>query len=385
MNLLGEDGRVDSTVYRRGADGKLVAIPESTHSQREPKPAKPPRKPKRDRVSDEPTSQLSGYKKLKRHPLFKIFRVLRIVVASYVAFYLWLGYWVNSNLQQVPATPATATADTDGINWLMVGSDSRAGLSKKEQKELKTGKDEGAQRTDTIMIVHIGTDGKTTLVSIPRDSYVKIPAHIAADGTDVEQRKNKINAAYSFGGAPLLVETVELNTGLHIDHYMEVGFAGVRDLTDAVGGVDICVPQDYQDENSGLDIKEGCQRLDGKTALAYVRMRYADPTGDIGRIGRQQQFVSALLHRAATPSVVLHPLRAKSLAQAGVGALTVGENDGVRDIAKFGMGMRQITQGKGEVVTVPISDPDAQTAAGSSVLWDKKKAKKLFVSLGAPS
>jgi LCP family protein required for cell wall assembly len=267
----------------------------------------------------------------------------------------------------------------------MVGSDSRAGLTKKEQKELKTGKDEGAQRTDTIMIVHIGTDGKTTIVSIPRDSYVKIPAHTSSDGTEVEQRKNKINAAYSFGGAPLLVETVELNTGLHIDHYMEVGFAGVRDLTDAVGGVDICVPQDYQDENSGLDIKEGCQRLDGKTALAYVRMRYADPTGDIGRIGRQQQFVSALLHRSVTPGVALHPIRAKSLAQAGVAALVVGENDGVRDLAKFAMAMRQITQGKGEVVTVPISDPDAQTAAGSSVLWDKKKAKKLFVSLGAPS
>ena len=153
--MLGEDGQMDSTVYKRGADGKLVAVPEAIRPVETAKPSRPPKQTKKfAKQSAQDSAQLyderpqSGFKKLKKHPLYKAFRVLRIVVASYLAFYLWLGYWVNTNLQQVPATAATAIADTDGTNWLMVGSDSRAGLTKKEQKELKTGKDEGAQRTE---------------------------------------------------------------------------------------------------------------------------------------------------------------------------------------------------------------------------------------------
>jgi len=127
------------------------------------------------------------------------------------------------------------------------------------------------------MVIHITDEGTPTLVSLPRDSYVIIPAHTALDGMEVTDRRNKINSAYGKGGAPLLVETVERNTGLHIDNYMEIGFKGIRDITNAVGGVNMCVPADVTDENSGLNLLAGCQELDGRNALAYVRMRYADP------------------------------------------------------------------------------------------------------------
>jgi LCP family protein required for cell wall assembly len=106
-----------------------------------------------------------------------------------------------------------------------------------------------------------------TLVSLPRDSYVPIPGH----------GRNKLNAAYAFGGAPLLVRTVETVTGIRIDHYAEIGFGGFVGMTDAVGGVKLCPTRNIRDKYSGLHVKKGCQEMDGATALGYVRARYFDP------------------------------------------------------------------------------------------------------------
>ncbi|MSY53102.1 MAG: hypothetical protein F2705_01450, partial [Actinobacteria bacterium] len=189
-----------------------------------------------------PKFMLPKSKSTKRFP--RPVRYIRNIVLAYLGFYLVLGFHAASSLDKVPAAANVAMADTAGTNWLLVGSDSREGLTKAERKQLHTGKDEGSQRTDTIMLIHIDDSGKPTLVSLPRDSYITIPAHIALDGSSVEDRKNKINTAYGKGGAPLVVETVERNTGLHVDHYMEVGFKGIRDITDAVGGVNMCVPAD---------------------------------------------------------------------------------------------------------------------------------------------
>ena len=326
-------------------------------------------------------------KKFKKTPagkfLHRMFAVLRIVVVAYLIIYIVLGVWTSKSLEKTNATPAKPIAATAGQNWLLIGSDSRRGLSTHEQKVLHTGPDTDTQRADVIMIVHIDEKGHPTLVSLPRDSYVKIPAHISSDGTKVETRKNKINAAYSFGGAPLLVATVEKNTGLHVDHYMEIGFAGIKEITDAVNGVRLCVPHNYDDKNSNLHVKKGCQEMNGKKALAYVRMRYADPKGDLGRIQRQQQYIAAVLHKVATPSMVLNPFAMKNFSQAATDSIIVGTDDGVRDLLSLGLAMRNLSQGNGKVLTVPVSDPNATTAAGSSVLWDKDKAEKLFKTLGA--
>lgn len=312
----------------------------------------------------------------------KIITGLKLLIVAYLAFFIWLGVDASHNLQKISAMPKHRNADTAGTNWLLVGSDSRRGLSFQDMKDLRTGMDNSSQRTDTIMIVHFGGAGKTSLISLPRDSYIVVPRHLN-NGQVINEYHNKINATYSIGGPKLLVATVERNTGLHIDHYMEIGFAGIRNLTDAVGGVHMCIPRRYIDEKAGLNVNKGCQTLDGKTALAYVRMRYADPRGDIGRIERQQQYVAAVLHKVLTPSVLLNPLAMKNLSHAGTDALMVGTDDGITDLARLGISMRSIVQGKGSVKTVPVATANGFINGQSVVIWNKSKAKELFVSLGA--
>ena len=395
---------MESTVYRRGSDGKVIGTPEvkpateipvepvfavttyragdigNTQAQprivaEKPQPkASTPKGP----VFTLPKFSFSNSKSRYPRPV----RYIRNIVLAYLGFYLVLGFHAASSLDKMPASNV-ALADTAGTNWLLVGSDSREGLTKAERRELHTGKDEGSQRTDTIMVINISESGKPTLISLPRDSYVTIPAHIAQDGSSIEDRKNKINTAYGQGGAPLLVETVERNTGLHIDHYMEVGFKGIRDITDAVGGVNMCIPADVTDKNSGLNLLAGCQELDGKNALAYVRMRYADPKGDLGRIERQQQYLSSVLKKTATPTVLLNPFSMWNLVDAGTESVNVGEGDSIVDIAMLARAMRGLSNGSGTLTTVPVANADANTAAGSSVIWDEEAARELFVSLGA--
>ena len=411
---------MESTVYRRGSDGKIVGTPEAKpvtempappvfavttyragdigQTQAQPKivadtpqPVVPekPEPPQPTPVAVKPSPKLPAFnlpkfsfgKSKSRFP--RPVRYIRNIVLAYLGFYLVLGFHAASSLDKMPASSNVALADTAGTNWLLVGSDSREGLSKAERRQLHTGGDMGPQRTDTIMVIHIDDSGKPTLVSLPRDSYITIPAHIALDGSSVEDRKNKINTAYGKGGAPLLVETVERNTGLHIDHYMEVGFKGIRDITDAVGGVNMCVPADVTDENSGLSLLAGCQELDGRNALAYVRMRYADPKGDLGRIERQQQFLSSVMKKVATPAVLLNPISMWKLVDAGTGSVNVGDADSVMDISSLARAMRALSNGNGTLTTVPVSETDANTAAGSSVIWDDAAARELFVSLGA--
>lgn len=402
---------MQSTVYRRGPNGQIIGTPESetghlgpksrsiflpTPKQGKPNKSKPTqakaeqfapkpsglaRRTSASTASQQPRSGQTT--SIGRGPLKRIWKIAKFVVISYVVFYALLGLWFTTSLVKVPAMAATPAADTSGTNWLLVGSDSRKGLTLKEQHQLRTGKDEGTQRGDVIMVLHFGLTGSPTLISLPRDSYVTIPEHIALDGSEVGKKKNKINAAYAYGGAPLLVSTVEYNTGLHIDHYMEIGFVGVRDLTNAVKGVNICVPENYNDKNSGLKVKKGCQVMSGKTALAYVRMRYADPTGDLGRIQRQQQFISAIMHKVATPKTMANPVRMAYLTKAASDSIMVGSSDGLFDIARMGLAMRSLAGGKAKVETVPLSNPDATSPVGSVVLWDKEKSAELFGSIGA--
>ena len=399
---------MESTVYRRDSDGKVIGTPEANRVDEEPvfsvttfrtgekgntqvQPSIVADKSQSESLSSQVDAnpktrafrlpKLSLRKSKSRFP--RPVRYIRNLVLAYLGFYLILGIHATSSLEKIPASANVTIADTAGTNWLLVGSDSREGLTKAERKELRTGKDEGAQRTDTLMIIHIDDNGQPTLVSLPRDSYVTIPAHIGLDGLSIEDRRNKINTAYGKGGAPLLVETVERNTGLKIDHYMEIGFKGIRDITDAVGGVNMCVPADVTDENSGLNLLAGCQELDGKNALAYVRMRYADPKGDLGRIERQQQFLSSVMKKVATPAVLLNPISMWRLVDAGTASVNVGEGDSVVDIGNLAKAMRGLSNGNGTLTTVPVSQTDANTAAGSSVIWDDVAARELFVSLGA--
>jgi LCP family protein required for cell wall assembly len=282
---------------------------------------------------------------------------------------LWIGYLIAvpfmawASVSTVQAFPDSARpADQPGTTYLIVGSDSRKGLTTEEQKELKTGKDidnGGRGRTDTIMLLHAGA-GKPVLVSIPRDSIVPIPGY----GTQ------KINASYAFGGPELLVQTLESNTGVRIDQFVEIGFAGVVKLVDAVGGVEICPKQDAKDKDSGLDIKKGCQVADGKTALAYSRTRHAYATGDIQRVQNQREVIAGLGSKLRSPATVIDPIRYYQVINGGASVVTVDDGAGIPAMAKFGLALSSAMGSGGLSCNVPISD--------LAVHWDPVRAPQFW-------
>jgi LCP family protein required for cell wall assembly len=280
--------------------------------------------------------------------------VLLLVIAGF-------GVYVDTTLSRTPALASESPNSSKGTNWLIVGSDSRQKLTDEQRKKYATG-DETSQLTDTIMLLHTGS-GPTTLVSIPRDSIVSIPGHGRA----------KINSAYGKGGGPdgggpaLLVQTVEQATGLRIDHYAEIGFLGIVTVVDAIGGVELDVPEAIKDPKAALNIKAGVQTLDGATALGYVRTR-ATASSDFGRVERQRALLSALLKQVISPGTLLNPFKSVPLITGLSQAITVDSGDHLWNLAQLGLAMRGISDGIS--TTVPVAD--------GVVNWDKKRASALF-------
>ncbi len=301
--------------------------------------------------------------------------VLLVVAALAVAYPVALGWRGVSAVRHVAVEPAgERPADTPGTTYLVVGSDSREGMSEEELREYSAGGTDGlGQRTDTIMLLHVPRSGPAALISVPRDSYVPIPGH----------GSGKVNAAFALGGAPLLVQTLEQVSGLRVDHYVETGFAGFARVVDAVGGVQVCPPEPVQDVRAGLDIPAGCQQVDGATALGFARYRYSDVRGDLGRADRQRQLLAAIADRAAGPGTLLNPFRAFALASAGGGALTVDEGASLPALVTFARGMRSATGADGVSTTVPVADAAYRTSSGVAVKWDTERALAVFAALRA--
>jgi LCP family protein required for cell wall assembly len=299
---------------------------------------------------------------------------LSLVIAVLLGCAATLGgaLWLETSLHRQPVLTdyPDRPAAGPGSTWLLVGSDSRQGLTTEQQEALATGGDTGNGRTDTILVVHVpafASSAPTTMVSIPRDSYVPIPGY----------GRDKINAAFAMGGARLLAETVEQATGLRVDHYAEIGFSGFAGLVDGLGGVTVCPKSPIDDPLAGINLPAGCQQLDGRDALGYVRSR-ATPRADLDRMIDQRQFMSSLLQRAVSPAIWLNPWRWYSVPHAAVGALTVDHGDHVWDLARLAWSL----QGSTIELTVPIGE-FTNTSSGSVVVWDHEKAAALFDALSA--
>src|SRR5215831_2404152 len=282
-----------------------------------------------------------------------------VVLLGAMYFYLDSRLARNNALADYAGRPAAGA----GQNWLITGSDSRQGLTNAQKRKLHTGFAAG-HRSDTILILHIPSNGgRAVLISVPRDSYVEIPGF----------GNNKINAAYSLGGPRLLARTVQLNTGLRIEHYMGIGFGGLVNVVDAVGGVRMCLPAPVHDQASGLNLKAGCQTLSGADALAYVRDRHTFANQDLQRVQNQRIFLRALLRKMTSPGTALNPFAAVPAAFGAADALKVDKDTHLYQLLQVALALRNP-----ETTTVPIASANFATAAGDAVLWDNAKANRLF-------
>ena len=308
----------------------------------------------------------------RRRRKIRWLRIVLLLLLAYLVILVGVPVLAWTRVDKVAFAPSgERPTGGAGTNYLVVGSDSREGLSRDERNRLGTGT-AGGRRTDTIMLLHVPSlGGPPTLVSLPRDSYVPIPGN----------GQNKINAAYAFGGPRLLAATVENVTGLRVDGYIEIGFGGFVGVVESLGGVEMCLPKAVKDEKAHIDLPAGCQELDGPDALGYVRARYFDPLGDLGRVERQRQFMSAVMKETLTPGTVLNPVTYTRVGLAYGDALTVGDTTGIFDTARFALAMRAVSSGNGVTLTVPIADPGFSTPVGSAVKWDREKALALFNAL----
>jgi LCP family protein required for cell wall assembly len=295
----------------------------------------------------------------------RIALIIGVVVIVIIAGIGGTYFWVNGKLNRTVSLPATTNVSA-GTNWLIAGSDSRTGITRSQQDELHLG-DEGADASDSLMLLHMGT-GKPVLISIPRDSYVPIPGH----GSE------KINAALAIGGPMLLIQTVEAVTGLKIDHYMGIGFEGLANVVNTVGGVRMCLPTALTDADSGVNLKAGCQNLNGTQAIAFVRDRHSFANSDLQRIQDQRAFLSALLSKATSPGVYLNPFTALPFASASASAVAVDKGTSLYDLIQVAQALRGPQTG-----TVPIANANYPTSDGDAVLWNQAQALELFNALKA--
>nr|WP_169795259.1 LCP family protein [Streptomyces chattanoogensis] len=338
----------------------------------------------RARFAERPSSHYGPRRAHARQPK-KRRRLRRAVLVLLAAVVVAAGGtygWAETRLQRDVDLGAYGDRPPpgEGTNYLIVGSDSRDGLSEGDVKDLHAGGG-GGRRTDSMMLLHTGAHG-TSMVSLPRDSWVTLPGRLdTSTGKTKRPEGDKLNAAFSYGGPELLVHTVEKNTGLRIDHYAEIGFAGFVNIVDALGGVRMCLDRDIKDEKSGADLRKGCHTLNGRQALAFVRERHQEKEGDLGRSKNQQKFLSTLAHQAARPDTLFDPLKIGPAAQAGLDTLIVDKDMSLRDLSRMFRAVQSVTGGHGKQIHVPVSGIGVPTPKGNVLKWDARRSARLFDDL----
>ncbi|MFW6695049.1 LCP family protein [Streptomyces sp. MAR4 CNX-425] len=268
-------------------------------------------------------------------------------------------------------------ADPGGTHILVVGSDSRAGLTAADKRRWHAG-GAACRCADVIMVVHLSADGeRAAVVSLPRDSYVPFARHDDGDGA-ARVHSGKLNAALRHGGPGLLTRTVERATGLDIDHYLQARFKGFVRAVDALGGATVCTKERMRDEHSGIDLTPGRHRLDGGGALKYVRTRHSGH-GDIDRVRRQQRLVAGIAGRHLAAGTLAAPERLDALVGEVARGLRPGPGTSVADMLALAWQARRLKLRNVEFATVPlesISHPAGEW--GSAVKWNEARARALF-------
>ncbi|NYE37446.1 LCP family protein required for cell wall assembly [Nocardioides cavernae] len=331
--------------------------------------------PGRGRTPAAPASSPPSRPRKRRRFRLGFIPLLLLLVLVYligVPLYHW------TKIDKVDAAPdGNRPDDQPGTNYLIVGSDKADDLTD-EQREVLDTPERGGTNTDTIIVLHTGSGGRT-MMSIPRDTLVEVP-----DGG-----AQMINAAFASGGAPLLVQRVEALTGIHIDHYVELGFGSVINTVDAFGGVEICPTQDMKDPLARLDITKGCQEVDGITALAYSRSRHVTALSDLDRVARQREVISAIGDEALSPWTFVNPVRYWQINDAATGAIRIDEDMNPLDLGRFALAMT----GESQTCTMPnlpapsdpnriIADPDRAPALFKAIRNDESVPKQACTPTG---
>jgi LCP family protein required for cell wall assembly len=286
---------------------------------------------------------------------------------------------VFNGIEKRPEKKSTA------MNYLLVGSDTREGLSKAELKALRVGSVATAagKRSDTMLLVHISkARDKAVMISIPRDTFALIPEHTSKTGKLIPAVYSKINSSFNWGGAPLLIQTIEEMTELKIDHYIEINFAGFARIVDSIGGVEICTKKNINDPKSHLVLEAGVHTLNGIESLKYVRTREFDGMGDIGRMQRQQAFMSAVLRKATSAGVLLNPVTMASFINSALSAVTTDSELKNSDLIALAKQVKSLSTSSVRTLTVPLSDLNYYSnGVTSAVLWDPVLAPQLWTRL----
>ncbi|WP_306338749.1 LCP family protein [Streptomyces sp. KL118A] len=338
----------------------------------------------RERFAERPSSRYGPRRAHARRSKKRrrLRRTLLVLLAAVVGAVGGTYGWAETSLQRDVDLGAYGDRPPpgEGTNYLIVGSDSRDGLSEKDVKDLHAGGG-GGRRTDSMMLLHTGANG-ATMVSLPRDSWVTLPGRLdTTTGKRKRPEGDKLNAAFSYGGPELLAHTIERNTGLRIDHYAEIGFAGFVNIVDAIGGVRMCLDRDIKDEKSGADLRKGCQTLNGKQALAFVRQRHQEREGDLGRSKNQQKLLSTLAHQAASPDILFDPREIGPAAQAGLDTLIVDDDMSLSELSRMFRAVQSVSGGHGRRLNVPVSGIGIPTSKGNVLKWDAAKSARLFDDL----
>ena len=322
---------------------------------------------------------------MKSPRAIRIFTILSISIVAISAI-SWAGLGrITAAIPKVDAFNGLDNRpkkESSAVNYLVVGSDTREGLTRAEIKRLKVGGTEVAagKRSDTMLLIHISKKrDKAAIISIPRDTYSLIPEHTNSQGKVVPATHSKLNSAFNWGGAPLLIDTFEQMSGLRIDHYIEVNFVGFVRMVDALGGVEICTKKDIDDPKSHLVLPAGRHILDGVDSLKYVRTRQFDGLGDLGRMKRQQEFAGAMLRKATSAGVLLNPVTMLDFIKSALDSVVTDQGLSQGDLLTLGKQLRNLSASNVRTLTIPLKYYNySKNGVSAAVLWDPVLAPELF-------
>jgi LCP family protein required for cell wall assembly len=326
----------------------------------------------------------------RKHTVGRVLLATAVVLALATGLgVVYLYRHLNGNLNVVDVTgqlgtdrpEKEVTGPQEPLNVLVMGSDDRdAAGNNIDNQEIGS-----SDRSDTTILMHLSADRKRAYgVSIPRDSLVTRPSCKTEDGDTIPGGTDVMwNEAFALGGPACTIRQFEKNTGVFVDHYVVIDFAGFEGMVNAIDGVPVCIPEDIEDPAHGINIPKGTREVEGREALNYVRARYTLGDGsDISRIKRQQAFIAAMANKAISAGTLARVDRLVGFLDAATDSLQVDPGlDNVIKIANMGVGFQGIGLENIQFVTVPF-EYDQRAEYSGRVSW-LPQAKNLWDKIAA--